>query len=441
MLGKKKDIDAVFKTGLSGYEIAPEPYVWEALESGLAQQKAQRRTLIMWRSLAAACAIILLLVSFGMFFKVSEPTVLEQQRFSMADEPGESASSGLIIDDKVVNAKSNQPVSISENDGDKLAEQVIVQQMPKQEPNAILHEEEVGQVESVQLLAGKSEIAFNNDFNLAPELKIKRQNNYYPLFASAYEAPETSQKKRTLSIGGVVTPAYNSKVSSSSPAVRSASNSVTESGISSLGGGIQLRINTKSRWSFETGVLYAQVGQEVAGNKQSRSYDESLMNAQKSTSIEVVNSMGAVVPNNGRDNSLFYADGPGFIESTSFATVDNIKQTLDYIEIPMMARYSILNQFPYISISGGISSNFLVNNAAYALTDGSKEKIGETSDIKPFVLSSSIGVGVDVPLSKVIRLSLEPRLKYFINSVSANENYSFHPYSFGVYGGITFVIQ
>ena len=92
-------------------------------------------------------------------------------------------------------------------------------------------------------------------------------------------------------------------------------------------------------------------------------------------------------------------------------------------------------------MAGGISSNFLIDNSAYAIDGGSEQKIGETDDIKSFVLSSSLGLGVELPIYKSIHLNVEPRLKYFLNSVSSNADYNFQPYSFGVYGGLTFVIK
>jgi hypothetical protein len=292
------------------------------------------------------------------------------------------------------------------------------------------------------LLAVNTQIELKENYQLNTQPHVKQEKIYYPIYSTPSKV--VTKKKTTVSVGGVVSPAYNSRVSYGGGGQNylKSSASVDESGINSLGGGLQVRLNTGSRWSFETGVLYSQVGQSVKSSQSFKSQDN--LYRRPSLNSALSNSLGSIVV---KDNSseMFFSPAPVHdVQSAVMNSSDayaSVKQTLDYIEVPMMARYSLFENFPYLSVAGGLSSNFLVNNTAYAVEGNSKEVIGETSDIKPFVLSSSVGLGVDVPVSKSLRFSLEPRFKYFLNSVSSNDAKSFQPYSFGIYGGITFVVR
>ncbi len=438
MLKGDKDIDAVFRSGLSDYEVAPESYVWEAIETSLANQKQHRRTLIIWRSLAAACIAGLISLGLGVLFRLSEPLVgPTAQTISSQTEQHRSSDGNIGAEEEeyIVSDGIDTPkVSGSDVQGENAiisipAEQVFV---PKQNQAR-------GELEEMVLLASVEKLDLQSDFDIDMQPHVKREKVYYPIYSNNIA---TVKKKTTISVGGVVSPAYNSKVSYGGGQNKLKSNvSLDESGINSLGGGVQVRLNKGSRWSLETGVLYSQVGQSVQSSQSYSSLDNGFKMASLNTALS--NSLGSISVNK-KVNSDLSSARESYVESAvmSYANVfSSVEQTLDYIEIPMIARYSLFKDFPYISVAGGLSSNFLVDNTAYSVEGGNKEVIGETNDIKPFVLSSSLGLGVDVPITKAIRFSLEPRFKYFLNSVSSNDTKSFQPYSFGVYGGITFVVH
>jgi len=117
-----------------------------------------------------------------------------------------------------------------------------------------------------------------------------------------------------------------------------------------------------------------------------------------------------------------------------------LKQLLDYIEIPFNVRYALLDTKTLITISGGLSTNFLVDNSAYIVENGEQIDAGSTEGISPVTYSSSVGLGIELPLGKSFRFSLEPRFKYFLSPVNSNGYSNFHPYSFGVFGGVSFLL-
>ncbi|WP_430816284.1 outer membrane beta-barrel protein [Carboxylicivirga sp. RSCT41] len=445
MLNGGKNIDTVFKDGLSNHEVAPEAYVWESIEKNMNKQRRQAAVLIMWRSVAAACIVALMAVSFMLLNRVSEPLV-EQTAEVMAAKKTEIAEQNS---EAGKHTYIENQVNLNEAVIPEIPEKVLKNADDSAAPTPSLEDRHVVNKDAAiaNYIASISAVSIAGTNEVNTDLHIRQEKVYYSIY-NPLNAPSDfakSSKKTSISIGGVLSPSYNSKMTSGgNESVMAASGvDVNENGINSLGGGLQVRVNTGSRWSFETGVLYAQVGQEVSNDYSYQSYKQAFLSRNVAISAGLSNSMGNVRITKPGPQAYAEPLTDNLVEASNTfeSSVSSLKQTLDYIEIPMMARYSLFKNFPYLSVAGGISSNFLVDNAAYALDGGSERKIGETDDIKSFVLSSSIGLGVDVPIYKSIHLNVEPRLKYFLNSVSSNDDYNFQPYSFGVYGGLTFVIK
>ncbi|MCU4155456.1 PorT family protein [Carboxylicivirga sp. A043] len=441
MLEGGRNIDTVFRDELSNHEVAPDAYVWESLNKTMQKQKRQSAIIIMWRSIAAACIIALIAVSISLLNRVSEPLINQTAEATQDKVENTPEVSGELAS-KVEDAHLSEEPAIG-NDLDVPVSKEVVPLTQKSDEYEMLYAYGGDNVYKEQCLASITEVNLSSENRLSTELRSKQEKVYYPIYNPLPES-ENSKKKTTISIGGVLSPSYNSKTSSGGTnTMRAASGvDVNESGINSLGGGLQVRVNTGSRWSFETGVLYAQVGQEVSNNYNYQPYKQVSFNSQASNTTRLANSMGPIVAS--KSQKLYDAPLTDNMVEASYSAVNSvneIKQTLDYIEVPIMARYSLFESFPYLSVAGGFSSNFLVDNTAYSLEGGTEQKIGETDHIKPFVLSSSVGIGIDVPLFKSIHLNVEPRLKYFLNSVSSNDDYNFQPYSFGVYGGLTFIIK
>ena len=62
--------------------------------------------------------------------------------------------------------------------------------------------------------------------------------------------------------------------------------------------------------------------------------------------------------------------------------------------------------------------------------------MGEAENIRTFNISTNVGFGIEYPLSKSIRLKLEPGFKYYLQSLSKNSDIDFKPYSFTFSTGI-----
>jgi hypothetical protein len=90
------------------------------------------------------------------------------------------------------------------------------------------------------------------------------------------------------------------------------------------------------------------------------------------------------------------------------------------------------------NLIGGLSSNLLVNNSVYTSLDGTKYEVGKTAGLNPVTFSSSLGMGMEYSFSKNLSLNFEPTFRYFLNPFSNTEGIGVHPYSFGIFSGISY---
>ncbi|MCU4176413.1 outer membrane beta-barrel protein [Carboxylicivirga sp. N1Y90] len=447
-------IDEVFKGGLNDLSSAPSDAVWAGIESHLSAT-AKKKRIIFYHQVGIAASIVTLLGLFIVFDLLS-PLENNQALLTAGDVlNSESTSNGIDKEIKlskkvIVEGKKSDPIALvsavsTNSEPTKTVINSIVDTQENEEEEIVKREQWVG-------MDSKDDVQL--PISIISTKFLHKHSRFKEFEEVMFASNNTSSKRKQLRVhlGGSVSSAYNSKQSGSanqSVMYSHGSSRNTESGIITLGGGINVRIEGQSRWSFETGVLFAQLGQEVSQTAGLYSdypmYGHSDMSSVMPTPADLSNSMGAISLNEG--SSIEFAndlknEGMNIITTNSMlAQSDALRQTLDYLEVPLMARYQVLESFVNLSLSGGVSTNFLIGNNAYMISDGKKIEIGETADIKPMALSSSVGIGMELPLSKIVRFNIEPRFKYYMGSVSSNDAYSFQPYSFAFFGGITVLIK
>jgi hypothetical protein len=85
-----------------------------------------------------------------------------------------------------------------------------------------------------------------------------------------------------------------------------------------------------------------------------------------------------------------------------------------------------------------VGTNFLVGSNVYFREDGTKEKVGITTDIKTVSYSSIFGLGIDYTLSERLKINIEPIFRYYLNSINLSSSVGSHPYSMGIFTGLSF---
>ena len=115
-----------------------------------------------------------------------------------------------------------------------------------------------------------------------------------------------------------------------------------------------------------------------------------------------------------------------------------LKQELRYIEVPVQATYKLVDRKVSIGLNGGISTNILVGNKALLSENGNQIGEGETSALRNVVYSGSVGLEIGYELSNRITLTVEPRFKHFLNSLSGNKSVHYKPSPMEIVTGLAY---
>jgi hypothetical protein len=106
--------------------------------------------------------------------------------------------------------------------------------------------------------------------------------------------------------------------------------------------------------------------------------------------------------------------------------------------MPVILRYKLIDKSVDFNLIGGLSYNLLVNNSVHTVIDGSKYTVGKTAGLNPFMVSSSMGMGIEYSLSEKFSLNLEPTFRYYLSPFGEMAGLRIHPYSFGVFSGLSY---
>jgi hypothetical protein len=217
-----------------------------------------------------------------------------------------------------------------------------------------------------------------------------------------------------------------------------------ESAILSYTGGLSVVYSVGNRLSLQTGVYYSSLGRQVA-DIQSYSGYARYADSKGGKIFGVATTTGTIASTN-RD--IYLVDQSGN-RITSISSVNNfdpakagldafgssLRQNFEYIEVPFMLSYKLIDRKIDFNIMGGMSYSLLLDNQVYAVSEGSVIPIGSMEDLASIMLSSSFGMSMNYSLNENFSLNLEPSIRYFLNSdgsLSASNN----PFAFGIFSGV-----
>ena len=222
----------------------------------------------------------------------------------------------------------------------------------------------------------------------------------------------------------------------------SAANSASKS-MSTISGGMIASYQLNKRISISTGVRYSQMKQGT--------HSAYTLNAKSGiTYLEPVEKSGNI----SRDVSLYLPSVSSVVYSNGMKTASNglqaaaanvfesdISQDFKYIEIPVQATYKLIDSKLSIGVTGGISTNILIGNIASITENGIRLSKGNTDNMRDVIYSGSAGVEFGYGLAKNLVLTVEPRLKQYMHSVSSNDMVNFKPLQMGIFTGLTFSFE
>jgi hypothetical protein len=440
MSEKGANIDLLFRNGLKDYEVLPPPDVWNGINSTI---QVRTRPIVFFR----IAAIITILISVGFFtyrwsneisktppsvlsFNVSEPTPLflvpaDQPKLAVRDVTGKSEFSALksdVTEDPsvipVYNIEETAPAQVS---GIKGARSL-----------SVLTQKARGSLLSSSL---------NSPVSGSEGIK-------YSVYQFLPPLPDNTPVKKTehWSIAAMASPTYYSRITSGTDDL---SNQVisSEEPLFSYSGGVSFSYKISKRLTIQSGLYYSSLGQRIEGIDSYSGFGQ--YNVSKGDhSFEVLTANGTVFTSNpdvflsSSSSSRIITGYTSDVFDPKKASLQPVSTSLDqnfsYLEFPVVLRYKIIDKTIGINLIGGLSYNLLVNNTVTTTLNGGLYNIGDTKGLNPLSLSSSFGMGMEYNISGKLALNLEPTFRYYLNPFSVTSGSYIHPYSFGIFSGVTY---
>jgi hypothetical protein len=438
MVNKGANIDLLFRNGLKDYEVLPPVEAWNNI---LPVIRKKQRPVIFLRS----AALIAVLLSLGFLsYKWSQQISAPLQNPLVA------------LDQESVRPQDNS------------ADPVLMRRMPatNRKPSVILQEQIPGQpavAESVgeqneaqsdpDLVSEPNNQNFSNNLMMPASIRKIKSTSYIADNtdtgnASLYDYGYVEPKAKTdrWSITAMASPTYYMRPELSSSEISNQISSSEQSRIS-YSGGVGFSYKISKKLSVQSGLYYSSIGNEVDNINSFAGF--SPFDLSKSDhNFEVLTSSGRIYTEN---HDVFLIDMSGNRVITRYtndvfdptkANLSYINNTLfqnfSYLEMPVMVRYKLIDKNVDFNLIGGLSYNLLVYNSVHAVIDGSKYNIGKTEGLNQFMVSSSIGMGMEYSISDKISLNLEPTFRYYLNPYSNIQGVGAHPYSFGIFSGLSY---
>ncbi len=434
---RRANIDLVFRNGLKDYEVLPPQDVWNDIHPVI---RKKQKPLILFR-VAAITAVVL---SLGIL------------AYRLSNEISSNIDNHLVTQntESVVPAtdltSANIPAQVSVQD------RVPVNDISRQiihPVNTVATDNLKTTVQDFSALSTKEKLDNNEDINLGK----------YDLMAINYDpadymnidestnlnTPDNTNRKEPgrWSISALISPTYQSRFGDSDNEAFSTLMDQEEAMIS-YSGGLALSYKINKRLSIQSGVYYSSIGKQLSGISAYSGFGDHFY-TKGNPNFEVLTTNGSVYTAN---NDIFLSDNMGADrvrsdfnnnvfdpEKAALTYIDNsLHQNFSFLELPVTVRYKVIDKTLDFNIIGGISSNLLVNNSVYASSEGGKLQVGKTEGLNILTFSSSLGMGMEYNISSNFSINLEPTFRYFINPFSNISYPGVHPYSFGVFSGISY---
>jgi hypothetical protein len=444
---RRANIDLAFRNGLKDYEVLPPPDVWNIIDTRIKRRVWPGYYLRAAAFLAIAMSLSVLAYRWaGRTPALSNNSALAQNEQLPSAPPvvnltkhvkqAKESVSSLVgtTAEPVLNTESELLVTLdsANNDQSLIRLPEANMQMPvKITMFSIIH--------SQTYFTGNLK---NKDFgNTLTIDNVKKEYQDYLVDDNA------GKYSARWSISALATPTYYGTFNSSSDQL-SKQISASEQAIVSYTGGVALAYKLNKRLSIQSGLFYSSMGQEMNGINSFAGFQK-YVNTKGGPNFAVLTTTGTIYTTN-PDVFLIAEGNAGKIitnynndvfdpQKASLNYLNNtMKQSFSYLELPVLLRYKIIDRTVDLNLIGGLSYNLLVDNSVYTVIDGTKYMIGTTGGMNMFSISSSVGMGMEYKFSDKLSLNLEPTFRYYMNTFSSTSGSSYHPYSFGIFSGLSY---
>jgi len=437
MSDRKANIDLVFRNGLKEYEVLPSAEVWNNIKPVI-----RRKSLPFIVLRAAAMITVVISLSF-IAYRLSVQISSSPEFNTIAQNP-ESESSAVNTRNELSSGSAVTPgvqPAIAEASGQEMQSEIYITPDANQDIiRSIIYQPEADGI------FVNERVAVRPDFLLISRTRV---NNVSFDDNETLELPSIPVKgeKERWTVAALVSPTYYTNFYSGNNQVASQLKS-EEQALFSYSGGVAFSYKVSGRFSVQSGLYYSSFGQQLSGITTFggfKKYDYT----KGDHNFEVLTSSGVVYTNNADvyllDNlsdsriATMHTNDVFDPAKAQLQYVDNsLKQNFSYLEVPVIMRYKFIDKSIDFNIIGGLSSNLLVDNSVYASMEGSKYQVGKTEGLNMITFSSSLGLGMEYSFTNNLSLNLEPTFRYFLNPLGQMSGLRIHPYTFGIFSGISF---
>jgi hypothetical protein len=468
-------IDGYFKERLEHFENTPPHTVWDNIADKLGHTR--KRKLVLFMSRIAAGIIVIVSIGIGYYFLAKNTS---HKLAGSAEETAVQKETGI----RTETATSVQSEALAESaapaESEALAETVTpditgsadiameqslaetpAPQKEEAAPAATEDEKIAERLESITVDKIDNSIdRYINIQGIATRKPVEEPSAYTDYIARDIIHEEEKQHENRWTVGGQLAPLYSYRNVSSDyldSYVKDQMNS-KETGLITYAAGINVAVSPGRRLSLQSGLYYSKYGQQTdavnvfTSDAESQTYgrwdNEPEGTGEETTNILISQSIGTVSSNDdllkfnssinsAQENSeeLRYFNVPATqIEDNPTAT-----QYFEYLEIPLVIKYKLIDKKIDFNILGGINTHFLIGNNLYIESDDINGKFSENVTVNNVNYSSSVGIGIEYPILSKLLLNVEPRFKYYINPLVKNPSYNIHPYSLGIFTGISYI--
>lgn len=476
MADDNRHIDQLFKDYLSGYKAPAPKGAWVRLQAEMQPKKT--RLPLMYLRLAAAAILLLIAFSAGYFWSefkntdsstlVSDMPIVIQQEASPENVIQINSLQGTTTESLENGIPGTSNKQITKTDAGKIEsaplaqkaltpdvesqkQPVVQNEMALSEKKEVLAEtafpDENAVVVTTVEEAKTDELAnqIDQDKNtiepekMSPEMLHQLLVGNDEAYTDEFTPKSSKQPSQQWSVGAQFSPVYSYRnlsgdgFSTPDEQVDPDYFNNTENGLMAYAGGISLNYGFNDRLSLASGLYLSRIGQEnddvVAFDSPDSPYLYNLASSGGTVTINPQKFEKVMVRE--IDNTKDSVPGDYIVNGTFI-------QNLDYLEVPLVLKYKMLQSKFSVNLSGGLSPGILVNNRSYFSVDGEKVQTGYTENIKPVIYNSVMGLGIEYSISTKLSINLDPLFKYSLSPINSNSGIKYHPYSISWFTGITY---
>lgn len=451
MLEKNNHIDELFSNYLGDFEEKAPDYLWHNIQSELNNHRRVKRS----TRLQAVAAGIALLLTFGLGYLSSDIAKknkfqtkhidinyvnTDKQQFVVVDKYRDSFKEYSLKLNKtdVENVNDNQAIASEKKsvenqsllyrmfDVSKNKFLPITVQKEKPGSSLALSNKNTGKKTSNQLLIDTLLLEEGNlsegGFLLSKKKDKPSRWSFGTKFSPVYSVAESSDQLAAMENQGLKASINNDKPNTQA----------IEKAALAFSGGLNVNYQFAHRWSVESGVFYSQ-SRRIADNLVGSSMNGINDGLAIYTPEGVKQVQSDFKSQSFRNNQIIGTSR----NETYYSLKMNYVSNFNYIELPVIVRYKIIDRKIGFDILSGISTNFLIGNRSSIVQDDVSLWTGQTQATSPLLYNATLGFGVNYNFYKSLSFNLEPTFKYSLINSESNSVIKY-PYSFAVFAGFSY---